>query len=459
MNIPTPVAWILRWASVRLLEWVAGKQPDVDIEVRKTGVHPVENGGVKGIFTFFIVNNGGANAEDPRIKLELPRWNIGRRQSAMVVRLAETQVHDPSEDPDVPADHGSENSDQSQTSDTGLNFSDSTLNLEQTRTMRFGGGEEYDIKISGIIPAGSSRDERLCFGTVVLDQEQSNTILYEVSTRNTPAREGTITFEADHSDINVHQSELRSPQQPQGIRERVAGRMGQARSKMPGVATREEVEILGQMDVVFVDEDYPPHYSPCILVRLSPHVDERKDIIGKLNIQLSQDEGRETIGTVTLHALSIEPGEQWATFAPKYTTNNSVHLVDKNVNYARGLGSPLPIPVDEIDGATIDNLRMNWQFEIDDPRRGDTRKIRIENEKLDREFGVEYEADLVNENNTSRSVFVVAKFYANSGEILYTPSKSFNIDGNDMTPIEFRFELIDPRQQDRVDKCKAIVVG
>lgn len=52
------------------------------------------------------------------------------------------------------------------------------------------------------------------------------------------------------------------------------------------------------------------------------------------------------------------------------------------------------------------------------------------------------------------SPFIGAKFYAETNEVLYTPTEMVHIEGTDSKEFRFEFRPTNPEYTDRIDRCE-----
>lgn len=425
-------------------------QPQVKLVAEKVNASRIENRGVRAMVRLKLLNTGTSNAIDPKLRIDLPHWNFGRRQSGFKIRWKSM-----SEDPESDSDGDAADAGHKERSrDSGLNFGDCQLDVTHNRTGRLGGGEIYNVSISGVLPK-NDEPEDLCFGHVVLDEDQSNTLDYTISTQTQGSQRGQITFHGHYNDISIESSA------PSMWYERYdAGR--KRTKKIAGGLSRRvfsekevgNVEKIEDRNILFVDPDTDEQwYLPSILVRLSSNVETRRDLTATAKISLDREGTHNTIGSVSLQALSIEPGEYWETTVSGIAWKEMT--IEWETDYGGPLDRPFPIPVSELGEDTdVSDLQIEWELSEEELPSRDNRQLEFYDYELTERGSPVFEGKIRNANRTSRTPFIGAKFYAESNEVLYTPTEMVELDGSESRPFSFWFSPFNKEDKDRVARCE-----
>lgn len=401
VGLNEPLKWAVWHPQLKLL-------PEI-IHTRQ-----IANGGVQSLVRFDLANSGRANAVDPDLTLHLPNWDFGRRQGAAAITRGKSTSKSSGTDKDK----------------LGLDFSDAKVECSYEREGRIGNGEKYKIDVSGVIP--KRRKKNLCFGYVILDRGQSNTLRYTVRAQNQGLQSGQVTFEGKYNEMTF------SSDPPSIWSERLSGakaRIGtgfrKARNRLVGSPEIGNVDLIERMPLRIKEEDGPVKWlCPRLLVRLSQRVSTPRDINAKFTIRIPEGGRRKTIAQGTLHSYAISPGEYWEITVPGYHQGAYSSLLEGRSEYGRALDAILPVPLEELDNdIEIEDIEVKWELTESEMPSRDVRNLEIrDTEMVDRGIPT-VEGRVENKNNTARSAYVVVKFIKKSNEVLLTPVTKINVDG------------------------------
>jgi len=406
--------------------------------------------------TFKIVNRGNAPAHDVYFDIKAPTWNFGKEQKGGALKV-EVSVNENTETDDetAEADDATVENDDSGSQDSGyatLSFEDSPLTVEHNFMTYFGRpGEVNQMFIEDTIYSGVSF--RIFSTELKLERFRTYSLEYSVGCQTYGPRKGTIEFEVKYDSIDVvHQPPrfwkawLRKIKQPLNhlspdpyawIRE--AG-IERERASFFHELVRPfaEVQVVGSPDKYF-------------------------SLVTKATVYIDEIEPESTIGTVTFHENGLSGGEivevrrgNGKSYRLPTTQFESDH---QGFNQIPFILSP-HFPSSQL--LVSSRIEIEWDVELSHIEKGDFRGLSIENDSMtgrdQPDVGhrpVRVSGDVVNNNNQSRGLFVIAKFYTEHDRVISTNHTEVGIDPHDSTEFNISPRLTQ-EQESRIEDYEIV---
>lgn len=403
--------------------------------------------------TFKIANLGNAPAHDVYFDIRAPTWNFGEEQKGGALKI-EVSVSDTTEADDEADDETTESDDsEDQESEYAtLSFEDSPLTVDHNFMTYFGRpGEVNQMFIDDTIYSDVSF--RIFSTTLKLERFRAYSLEYKVGCQTYGPRKGTVEFEVGYDSIDVNHQ---PPRFWRAWLSKIKQRLDRLFLDPYAWIRNAEIE---RERVSFFHELVRPIAEAQVVG--SP--DEYYSLAAKATIYLDEIEPESTIGTVTFHENGLSGGEvaeirrEDGKYRLPTTQFESDYQNFKQIPFIVSPDFPSTKPL------VSSRIEIDWEVELSSVEKGDFRGLSIESDSVtgrdQPDVGhrpVRVSGKVVNENNQSRGVFVVVKFYTEDSHVVSTNHTEVGISPHDST--EFNVSPRLPQEQEsQIDDYEIIM--
>jgi hypothetical protein len=406
--------------------------------------------------TFKIANHGNAPAHDVYFDIRAPTWNFGEEQKGGALKV-EVSVGDSAE-PDDEGDEGedetteSEDSERQESEYATLSFEDSPLTVDHNFMTYFGRpGEINQMFIDDTIYSDVSF--RIFSTTLKLERFRSYSLEYKVGCKTYGPRRGKIEFEVGYDSIDVNH-------RPPRFWRAWLGKIKQLLDHLSSdpYAWVRKTEIETERGSFFHEL-----VRPFAEVQVVGSPDEYYSLNAKATVYIDEIEPESTIGTVTFHENGLS-GDEVVEIRRK-NGNNSLPTMKLESNYQGFRRFPFIISphFPSSNPLVSSRIEIDWDIELSPVEEGDFRGLSIEDDSItgrdQPDVGhrqVRVSGKIVSENNQSRGVFVVVKFYTEDGHVVSTNHTEVGVPPRDSTEFDIS-PPIPQEQESRIDDYEIIM--
>lgn len=427
------------------------KRPKLQLLVDKDRAIVIDNQVVSHP-TFIIANLGNAPAHDVYFDIRAPTWNFGEEQKGGALKV-EVSVADTAEDDDHDGETTESNDSEGQDQgDATLTFEDSPLTVDHNFRTYFGRpGEINQMFIDDTIYSDVSF--RIFSTKLKLERYRSYSLKYKVGCQTYGPRKGTIEFNVGHDSININHH-------PPRFWRAWLQKIKQPLDKLsPDPHARVNKAKIKTQRASFFHELVRPFAE----VQVVGSSDEYFSLDAKATVYLDEIEPGATLGTVTFYESGLSGGDIAEIRRENGKTNSLTTEFESDYWNFRQIPFVISPDFPTAKPLTSSRIVIDWEVELTPVKKGDFRGLSIENDSItgrdQPNVGhrpVRVSGQIVNENNQSRGIFVVVKFYTQDDRVVSTNHTELGLAPRESTEFNVNSRL--PQEQElRIDDYEIIM--